>query len=198
MLVLTLLLMTLPQFWLLSTTVGQEAIFQRQIEGVEMFGGTVTDEMVEALEGQISALPYTMAVSQVVFVPVVATVIAGILLGVFSMILAGETRFKQVFAVVVHTGIILGLQQLFAAPLNYARGEIGNVTTVASLLPMLDPDGALAVVLDSFDFFRLWWLVNLAIGLSVLYNCPLRTAGLLLGSIYGVVVAVVVAFRLAF
>ena len=198
MLAVVILSMAAPSTWLVSTTVGQQALFDRQLQAVEAFGITVTDEMLEAIEQQLSIAPYTTVGSQVVITPLLSAVVAGILMGVFSIILAGKARFKQVFTIVVHSGLVLGVQQVFTAPLNYARGELSSVTTAASFFPMLNPDGTAVVLLDSIDFFLLWWVVNLAIGLSVLYQRPLRPVVWTLMGIYAVVAAVVVVVRLAF
>jgi hypothetical protein len=37
-------------------------------------------------------------------------------------------------------------------------------------LPMIDESSFAAKLLGSFDLFRIWWTINLAIGLGVLYR----------------------------
>ena len=197
-LAVVILLMAAPQVWFLSSDVGQQALFDRQLQAVEAFGVTLTDQMYRQLEAQLTMAPYTAAGSQVVIVPILTAVVAGILMGIFSTILAGKARFTHVYAVVAHSSLVVALQQVFTAPLNYVRGEISNVTTATSFFPMLEPGGTAAIVLDSLDFFLLWWVVNLAIGLSVLYQRPLRSVMWTVMSVYAVVAVVVIAVRLAF
>jgi hypothetical protein len=85
---------------------------------------------------------------------------------------------------------------LFTTPLNYYRESLSSPTTFAALAPMLDENGMLAKMLGSIDFFRLWWLVSLSIGLGVLYKRPTRGIAVSLIGIY-VVVAVTIAAGLA-
>ena len=47
---------------------------------------------------------YIAAASYVIVIPIVLAIIAGILLGVFNALLGGDASFKQVFAIVAHSG----------------------------------------------------------------------------------------------
>lgn len=192
-----LVLMIVPNALFLSTETGQQALLERQLAAMEAFGATVTDEMLDQLEGQLPMVPYTTALSQVIVVPLTMAIVSGLLLGVFSGLLAGSARYAHVFAVVAHASVIVGLQQLFAMPISYARGEMAQVTTAASFFPMFEPGSAPNVVLSTLDFFLLWWVVNLAIGLSVLYARPLRATVWPLLGLYAVVAVVIIGVRLA-
>ena len=57
--------------------------------------------------------PTSAPVFQWSFLPLVALVIAGIAFAVFNAVLGGDATFKQVYAVVVHSGVVLALQPLF-------------------------------------------------------------------------------------
>ena len=46
--------------------------------------------------------------------------------------MGGNATFKQVFAVVVHSGVIGLLGQLFTVPMNYMRGVMTSATNLAS------------------------------------------------------------------
>ena len=55
------------------------------------------------------------------------------LLAVFNAMLGGEPRFKQVFAIVVYSGVILALQALFVLPLDYARETLSSPTNLGGV-----------------------------------------------------------------
>jgi hypothetical protein len=48
-------------------------------------------------------------ISMTIFTPVVSIIVAGVLFGVFAMF-GGGARFKQVFALVVHTGVVMSVR----------------------------------------------------------------------------------------
>ena len=88
----------------------------------------------------------------------------------------------------------MALQQLFMMPLNYVREHRCRVaTSLAVFLPLLDETSFLARFLGSIDLFRIWWLVNLAIGLGVLYKRSERARSRRRCSALYVVIALVVA-----
>jgi hypothetical protein len=89
---------------------------------------------------------------------------------VFNAALGADAKFKQVYAVVVHSGVIVALQQVFVLPLAYARETLSSPTNLAVFLPFLDENTFVARLLGSIDLFLIWWIVNLAIGFGVLYR----------------------------
>ena len=109
-------------------------------------------------------------VFQLVTLPLMAALISAISLGIFNALLGGDASFKQVFAVVVHSGAIIALQQFFVLPLDYMRETLASPTTLAVFVPMLDESSFMAHLLGAVDLFIVWWAVNLAIGLGVLYR----------------------------
>src|SRR5688572_8204919 len=62
------------------------------------------------------------------------------------------------------------LQQLFAGPVNLARGSMSNPANLAVFVPMLDESSFLVRFLGMIDLFYVWQTVVLAIGLAVLYR----------------------------
>ena len=96
--------------------------------------------------------------------------VAGILVGVFNVVLGGEAAFVQVFAVVVGSGVVLALRGLFSAPLDYARETLSSPTSLNAVLPFFEDNTFGARLLGSIDLFVVWWMVSLAIGMGVLYK----------------------------
>jgi hypothetical protein len=171
-LAIVLAVTVVPTMALLSTEVGQEAMLDQQIRTVESFGIEVTDQMYEGMQQGMQYATYVAAANQIVVLPVLALAVAGLLLAVFGAFLGGNASFRQVFAVVVHSGLVLALAAPFTAPLNYARQSMSSATNISVFAPFLDETSFAARLLGSIDLFYIWWLVNLAIGIGVLYKRP--------------------------
>jgi hypothetical protein len=71
---------------------------------------------------------------------------------------------------VVHSAILLSLQALFIFPIMYLKQSMDSPTSLTVFTPFLDEESFLARFLGVFDLFRLWWVANLSIGISVLYK----------------------------
>ena len=152
---------------------GRAATLEMQVQQMERFGMTVTDEMYQQMDAR-SRTPLAAVltiVGTMVSMPIGAVVMSVLLWVVFNAILGGTATFKQVMAVLVHSMAVSALGALFAAPIMYARGVMSSgVANLAALLPMLDETSFLAKFLGMIDLFLIWWLVVLAIGLAVLYK----------------------------
>ena len=184
--------------WLSSTPVGRRAAIEATTKVTSSFGIQIPPERLDAIRDQIMNAPAWRTYAQtgggsLIFVPlIVAAITAGILIGIFNALLGGDAKFKQVFAIVMFSNAIIVIKTVFVTPLNYARESLSNPTTFAALLPMLDENSLPAKMLGSIDFFLLWWLVSLAIGLGVLYKRPTRGIATALIGVY-VVLAVTIA-----
>lgn len=181
----------------LSTEIGQRATVDQQISFMQSMGMNVTDQVVNNIEGRAAQGKYFSAVSIVVFVPVVMALMAGLLIGFFNAVMGGEATFKQVYAVVVHSGVIGALQTLFVTPLNYAKESMTSSTSLAVFLPMVDDTGFFGMVLGSIDLFRIWSTLSLAIGLAVLYKKRTAPVAWSLLAIYGIIVLIIAGVRAA-
>ena len=161
-------------FAFLSTEIGQQASLDNQVRQVESFGGPVTDAQYTEMERMAPYARYFAAVFQLVLTPTMALIVAGLAFAVFNAGLGGDATFKQVYAIVVHSGAILGMQALFGLPLAYARESLAGTTNLAVFFPFLDEDSFAAQLLGSIDLFLIWWMVSLAIGCGV---CTRRRTG---------------------
>jgi hypothetical protein len=152
----------------------------------------VNDEAYARMEEGVGRAPYVNVVSQVVTWPLLTAIVALLLMGVFSMIMGGNATYKHVYSVVAHSAVIIGLSQLFVMPLSYARGEFAGAN-LGVFAPMLEETSFVARLLGAIDLVLIWWIVNLAIGIGVLYK---RRTGGIATSLLGVyaVIALVIAF----
>ena len=199
-LAVVLLVMATGSIIFFSTDVGKEALLDQQVSGrwsrsASRSPTRPTQRMKEGVSRP--STPYVTAASQIVFVPIFALIIAGIAMGVFTAVLGGDATFKQVFSVVAHAGVVSAAQQLFVYPLDYARGSLSSPTNLGVFLPFLDDMTFAARLLGAIDLFLIWWLVNLAIGLGVLYKRrtgPIATGFL---GIYLVIALIIAAIKTA-
>ena len=155
---------------LMSTEVGRNALLDRQITQAESFGSKLTQEQIDRFEKFSSYFVYATPVLQFAFLAIGSLVIGGIAFAVFNAMLGGDATFKQVFAIVTHSGVVLAVLSLFTTPLSYARESLASATNLAVFLPFLDESSFAARFLGSLDLIVIWWMVSLAIGLAVLYR----------------------------
>jgi len=191
-LVVVLTIVVLAQGIFLSTEVGQQAALDQNVRAMEAFGITIPDEAYQRMEEGVKNAPITGGISAIIFWPLAMAITAGLLMGVFSMIMGGNATFKHVFAVVAHSSVVIAIQQVFSMPLSYARGEFAGAN-LGIFAPMLEETSFPAKFLGSIDLFFIWWMVSLAIGIGVLYK---RRTGGIAFSLLGlyVAIALVVAF----
>jgi len=184
-------------FAFLSTEIGQNAMLDQQRQTMESYGIKLNEQALRRMEEGAPRAPYFGAIGQAVFLPVAALAIAGITLAVFNAVLGGDAKFKQVFAVVVHSGVILALGALFVLPLDYARETLASPTTLSVFLPFLEENSFLARFLGSIDLVRVWWFVSLSIGLAVLYRKRTGPIAVTMLVVYAVIALVVAAIQSA-
>ncbi len=193
MLALTTLTIALIVGGFLLTHVGQEAWLEAA--STSPFSGPVSDQQYEGMQKMAPYVGYFTAASMLVMIPVVSALLAGLLFAVFNAALGGEASYRQLLAVVVHTGPIGVLAQLFTVPLNYARGTMTSGTNLGVFTQAMLDDGSVAArLLGMIDLFVVWQLIVLSIGLAVLYRRrtqPIATALLVTYFIIALVVAIV-------
>jgi hypothetical protein len=197
MLLLTMTVTIGATTWLLSTDSGQQALLDQQVATLESFGRVVSDEMYAAMQDRLPYAAYLQAGTLLVAMPLVTFAVAGLLFGVFSGLLGGDATYRQVLAIVTHAGAVSIVQQLFSAPLNYARESLSSPTNLSVFFPMLAEESFLAAVFGTIDLFIAWWIVILAIGLGVLYRR--KTSGIATGlfAVYGVIALAIAAVKSA-
>jgi hypothetical protein len=183
-----------------STDVGKNALLDQQERSMRSMGMQLNDAQYAQMQQRMTSpiMPAISAAGQLVLLPIVSVIFAGIILAVFNAIMGGNASFKQAFALVVHSQWLSALATLFMYPIDYAKQSMSSPTNLAVFLPFLDEGSFVARLLGSIDLFRLWWIVNLAIGLGVLYKRrtgPIATTMLV---IYAVIALCIAAIGVAF
>ena len=182
-------------FTFMSTQVGKDALLDQQIRTMESFGRQVPDAMYDRMEAMLQYAPYFSAAYIVVFFPLATLVVSGIVIAVFNAALGGAATFRQVYAVVAHSLMVIGLQQMFVYPLDYMKQSLSSPTNLAVFLPFLDDATFAARLFGSIDLFLIWWMVNLSIGVAVLYKKRTAPIGTALLVVYGVIAVIVATVR---
>jgi hypothetical protein len=178
----------------MSTDVGQQAGLDMQMRQMESFGRTVSDAQYQRMEQMAGYSKYFAAVTQLITLPLMALIVAGLAFAVFNAALGGDATFKQAYAVVAHSGIVISVQQLFVLPLDYVRETLSSPTNLAVFLPFLDENSFAARLLGSIDLFVIWWVINVSIGFAVLYRKrtgPIAATLLVIYVTIGLVIAAV-------
>lgn len=194
-LLVVILVIGIGQFIFLSTEIGRQATLDQQIQGVRMFGLEVTDEMVQQMEARLSQARVVNPISIAVFVPIITAIVAGLVMAVFTAILGGDATFRQAFAVVAHSQLIGALAQIFSLPISYAREQIVSPTQMAVFFPTLEEMGFLYYLLSAIDLFWIWAMVNLAIGIAVLYKRQTSPVAWALLGLYAVIAVIIAVWR---
>jgi hypothetical protein len=184
-------------FVLLSTEVGKRAAFDQQTQTLESFGVKLNDQMYERMEAGIDRARFTTPIGQLIGVPIFLAIFAGILLGIFNALLGGDATYKQVFAILAHSGVISALQTAFSIPLDYVRETLSSPTTLGALLPFVDEASFLGRLLSTIDLFQIWGTISLAIGLGVLYKRRTAPIAISLFIVYFVILIAIAAIRTA-
>lgn len=166
-----------------ATDVGRVALVDQWERTALAFGQPVDDARYAELQRLSGyAIPYAGATA-VARGPVAALALAGVIYGVCAAAGYRET-FRQVLAVVAHASVILTLRDVVAVPVNFVRESLASPLSVVSLAGMIDEGSPLARFLALIDVFLVWWLVVLAVGLSVLYRTRVRVVAMTLFGVY--------------
>jgi hypothetical protein len=176
--------------WFFSTQVGQDAWLNSMIE---RGGPQMNDQQIAAMEKMAPMVGYFAIGQALIGVPIIMVLIAGLLYAIFNAAMGGTATFKQVFAVVAHAWVIPAASALFTLPLAYAKGSMTSSTSLAVLLPMIEDSSFLGKFLGAIDFFMIWTVIVLAIGLAVLYRRKTQSIATTLFVIYGVIALAIAA-----
>jgi hypothetical protein len=182
---------------LMSTEIGRNALVDRQIAQMESFGAKPTQEQIDRLESRSVYFVYATPVLQLAGFALGSLVIGGIAFAVFNAMLGGDATFKQVFAIVAHSGVVLAVLSLFTTPLAYARESMASTTNLAIFLPFLDESSFVARFLGSIDLIFIWWMVSLAIGLGVLYRKRTGPIAITMLAVYAAIGLIIAAAKSA-
>ncbi len=175
-------------FAFLSTESGEFALLDAAVRQLENVGVEVDDARYGWLMDRVSNGRWLVSASALIGIPILAFVVAAVIFCGFRLAGDRSARFAAVFAIVVHSGVVLSLPRLVVLPLNYINESLSVPTNLGVMLPMLEETSLLAGFLGGIDLFTVWWLLVVAIGLSVVYPPTAKRIALRLLACYVVVV----------
>lgn len=138
-----------------------------------------------ALESSLSIFRVVSIGGGLVFVPILAAALAGLLAILYNVLLGGEAPYRQLFSIAVHALIVMTVGGLLTILLMRASGEAGAALALHLVAPGLETGSWIYRFLHGINVFGLWTAAILAIGVNRLY--PKRAAGaaaILLVSLY--------------
>jgi hypothetical protein len=124
-----------------------------------------------------------VAGASLVIAPLVLVVMAGVVGALCNALLDQEASFRHVYAVFAHAGVVSMVGGIFRASLQQATGDLSSPTRLGVFVPSLPEDGFAAALLGAVDLVWIWWIVNLAIGLAVLYK---QRTGAMVATLLGI------------
>jgi hypothetical protein len=187
MLAVTTLLVTVFLGGFFLSEVGKQALLDKMAE-------TTPAQQMAQIAPNIGIIAAVQAAFILIVGPIFAFVIAGVLMGVFT-VTGGTAAYKQVLAVVAHAGAVSAVGSMITAASNYVRQTLTSATTLSVFMPNLEEKSFLGGFLGTIDLMLVWWLFVLAIGLSVLYRR--RTQPIFIGllAVYLLIACGVGAYR---
>ena len=163
---------------LFETDVGRLALIDQWERTAVAFGQDLDKaQYATIVEASRNGTAYA-AISSLAGGPLLSVGLSVLLFGIFTGTLGHRASYRQVLAIVTHAGVILAMRQVIATPLNYARETLANPTPLNLLFTMLDEASPLARFFGIVDLFVIWWLIVLAIGVSILYGRPAQKVAL--------------------
>jgi hypothetical protein len=181
---------------LLETDVGQLALLDQWERTAAAFGQDVSAEEYAAMEAASENGAAYAFLTALTSGPLLAFAIAAVLWTAFRLARAPRVAYGQVLSAVAHAGVILMLRQVVATPVIYARETLASPVTMSLFFAVLDEASPLARFFAVMDLFVIWWVVVLAIGMSVVYGRSARRLAAVFAGVYvllGALLAIVMA-----
>jgi hypothetical protein len=177
----------------LETETGELALLDR-LERSAAIIGRVDEAQYAALQAISGHGTAYALVTMVLSLPMLAMALAAAMF-VWGQI-QGQTpaptpTYGQVLAVASHASIILALRHVIAAPATYVRETMSSPLTLNLFVMVRDEGSPLARFAGMIDLFVVWWIVVLAIGMSVLYRRPVAHLATALAGAYVLLAALV-------
>ena len=154
----------------LMTRVGQLAALDQQVRQLESFGATITDDTYETLRDVVPYRPIVSAAFILLGWPILWVLSAIAVHWMGHRAGRSEVRFPQVLTVIVHASAIFAVSAIVALPINYQHESLGGATSLSVVMPGFGESTFPARLLGAVDIFVVWWVVLVALGLSILYQ----------------------------
>lgn len=171
-----------------STQTGQD-LTRQAIRDAVRGRGVPLDE--NALDQRIQIQRIAAPIAILLFFPILTLFLAAIVYLVFNVFLGGDGTFRKVLAICGHSFIIGIPQALLTTALIFMKHSLYANTSLAVFVPFLGTETFGYKILRGVDFFYLWQVGLITLGVSIIYRLPTKKCGTILFGIYlGVIVTI--------
>ena len=158
----------------------------------------MTAEQLDVVKGQMEGpAKYAGFIVGPIMMLVIWAILSGIYMFVGNTVMGGESKFKNVFAVVAWSSLIGTISLLLRTFLVISKGtNQGVVTSLAILLPtpgLAEGPSALYRLLNQFDVFTIWSLFVTIIGFSVVFKFTTKKSATFVIVLWAIYVILAVA-----
>ncbi|MBE0433558.1 YIP1 family protein [candidate division WOR-3 bacterium] len=180
---LVIVLVVVALTTVLTMTFAREAIMTVQQEALERRGLT-EEQMEQAMQfTQGPAAAISGAVSAVIFTGILLLIFA-VVVNLFVPLFGGDSGFKRVFSVICYSALVM-VPAAVLKLLMIATTKSPYVTTSLALLaPGLARTSFGYQLLAGFDFFMIWEMVLVAMGISITNRINRENAYILVFAIW--------------
>lgn len=181
--IIVLIVIALSAAFTVSATQGSEEVIMRQEEALSERG--LTDEQIE------QAKQFTQGPLPVIFGGIGGALVTAIILLVFALLLnlfipalGGTKGYAMVFAVVCYSAMVLVPSAILKLILVMLTQSPFVATSLALLAPGIEKTSFLWRFLNSFDFFVIWEMILVAMGITITRDVKKTSAYVLVFAIW--------------
>jgi len=168
---------------ILTMVLARETLMSQQEEALRARG--VPEEQIEQTM-QFTSGPAAMVIGAVFACGFMAAtlLIFALVTNLFIPVFGGESGFKKVFSVICFSALVIVPATILKIILIAINKSPYVTTSLALLAPNLAKNSFGYQILAGFDFFIIWEMVLVAIGISITNNVPRKNAYILIGVIW--------------
>lgn len=175
---LVVVLVVLSTISILTISTTRDLITAQQIEAMK--DRKMTDEQIEqAMKFTSGAFIYVSAIFGTIIGVTVVLLLFALLLNLFIPVAGGEGSYKLVFSVVSYSALVKIPAHLLRWILVMLRNSLQVTTSLALFVPNLPAKSFTYRLLASFDFFIIWEMILVAMGISITNNLKRENAYIL-------------------
>jgi hypothetical protein len=176
--IIVLVVIALSAAFTVSVTQGSEEVMIQQEEALRERG--LTDEQIEqAKQFTQGPLPVVLGGIGGAVVTAAMLLVFALLLNLFIPALGGTKGYAMVFAVVSYSALVLVPSAILKLILVMVTQSPYVATSLALLAPGIEKTSFLWRFLNSFDFFVIWEMILVAMGITITRDVKKTSAYLL-------------------
>jgi hypothetical protein len=180
-----------------TTQIMFPVVMQAQLDKLRS-NANIPAEQMQVIEQQFAQGGSTQRiitiVSQVIVMPLIYLLLAGIFYFIGSVLLGGDATYKKVLSVLAWSGCISIAATIVMMPLIMIKKSLTVSLSLALLLPIDSSETTLYRILSKIDFFTIWYMIVFALGFSIIYKFSRAKAFTAIGVLWAIWIAISVAF----